>query len=78
MERSIVRLFNRRPSSFFLCMSHGKLPFSDGNALRVHETNQKPRAFELFSCVITLRSNVACEQALHLGDIVKSTRARVT
>ena len=43
---------------FFVCMSHGKLILGDGNALRVHETNQKPRAFELFSCVITLRANV--------------------
>ena len=27
---------------FFVCMSHGKLILGDGNALRVHETSQKP------------------------------------
>ena len=30
------------------------------------------------SCVILLACELACEQALHLGDIVKSTRARGT
>ena len=29
-------------------------------------------------CIVLTRTRIACEQALHLGDIVKSRRARGT